>query len=105
MRRSEGVAAQEAPAITRKAGLLSDQKGPSRTSNGTGKNAGLSSQMRVHFPTMEIRVQSSPSASPTPCTRDKPDIVDLRPLALPREPARATPPGSFDASAEGPNYR
>src|SRR5512135_1667049 len=56
MRRSEGVAAQEAPAITRKAGLLSDQKGPSRTSNGTGKNAGLSSQMRVHFPTMEIRV-------------------------------------------------
>src|SRR5512143_1051138 len=57
MRRSEGVAAQEAPAITRKAGLLSDQKGPSRASNGTGKNAGLSSRMRVHFPTMEIRVQ------------------------------------------------
>jgi hypothetical protein len=57
MRRSEGVAAQEAPAITRKAGLLSDQKGPSRASNGTGKNAGLSSRMRVHFPTMEIRVE------------------------------------------------
>jgi hypothetical protein len=55
MRRNKGVAAQEAPPITRKAGLLSDQKGPSRASNGTGKNAGSSSRMRVHFPTMEIR--------------------------------------------------
>src|SRR5512135_2438613 len=63
MRRSEGVAAQEAPAITRKAGLLSDQKEPSQASNGTGKNAGLSSRMRVHFPTMEIRGERSWEAS------------------------------------------